>query len=110
MILILKVQSKHLQLYILFHFSKSQIMKAIDLLMLLVKESTNLEMVGSILVPEEDYHDYLTQMFGQGTHVISGMIRPGNKYLYAYGEELDAVYDVLIKNDDKQCIALALVR
>lgn len=85
-------------------------MKAIDLLMLLVKESTNLEMVGSILVPEEDYHDYLTQMFGQGTHVISGMIRPGNKYLYAYGEELDAVYDVLIKNDDKQCIALALVR
>ena len=84
-------------------------MKAKDLLMFLVKESTNLEMVGSIQVPEEDYHDYLTQMFGLGTHVVSGIIRPGNKYIYAYGEELDAVYDVLIRNDDKQCIALALV-
>lgn len=110
MILILKVLRKHLQFSLLFHFSKSKIMKAIDLLMLLVKESTNLEMVGSIKVPEEDYHDYLTGIFGKGTRVISGMIRPGNRYLYAYGEELDAVYDVLIKNNDKQCIALALVR
>ena len=48
-------------------------------------------------------------MFGQGTHEASGIIRPGNTYLYAYGEELDAIYDVLLRNDDKECIALIKV-
>lgn len=36
-------------------------------------------------------------------------IRPGNTYLYAYGEELDSIYDVLLRNDDKECIALIKV-
>lgn len=84
-------------------------MKAKSILLTLVKESTNLEMIGSIHVPEEGYHDFLTAMFGQGTHEASGFIRPGNTYLYAYGEELDAIYDVLLRNDDKECIALIKV-
>lgn len=84
-------------------------MKAKSILLTLVKESTNLEMIGSIQVPEEGYRDFLTAMFGQGTHEASGIIRPGNTYLYAYGEELDSIYDVLIRNDDKECIALIKV-
>ena len=84
-------------------------MKAKSILLTLVKESTNLEMIGSIHVPEEGYRDFLTAMFGQVTHEASGIIRPGNTYLYAYGEELDAIYDVLLRNDDKECIALIKV-
>lgn len=84
-------------------------MKAKSILLTLVKESANLEMIGSIQVPEEGYRDYLTFMFGQGTHEASGFIRPGNTYLYAYGEELDSIYDVLLRNDDKECIALIKV-
>lgn len=84
-------------------------MKAKSILLTLVKESANLETIGSIQVPEEGYRDYLTFMFGQGTHEASGIIRPGNTYLYAYGEELDSIYDVLLRNDDKECIALIKV-
>lgn len=84
-------------------------MKAKSILLTLVKESANLEMIGSIQVPEEGYHDFLTAMFGQGTHEASGIIRPGNTYLYACGEELDSIYDVLLRNDDKECIALIKV-
>lgn len=84
-------------------------MKAKNILLTLVKESANLEMIGSIQVPEEGYHDYLTAMFGQGTHEASGIIRPGNTYLYAYGEEFDSIYDVLLRNDDKESIALIKV-
>lgn len=84
-------------------------MKAKNILLTLVKESANLEKIGSIQVPEEGYRDYLTFMFGQGTHEASGLIRPGNTYLYAYGEELDSIYDVLLRNDDKECIALIKV-
>lgn len=84
-------------------------MKAKNILLTLVKESTNLEMIGSIQVPEEGYRDYLTFMFGHGTHEASGFIRPGNTYLYAYGEELDSIYDLLLRNDDKECIALIKV-
>lgn len=84
-------------------------MKAKNILMTLVKESTNLEMIGSIQVPTEGYRDYLTFMFGEGVHEASGVIRPGNTYLYTYGEELDSIYDVLLRNDDKDCIALIKV-
>ena len=84
-------------------------MKAKSILLTLVKESTNLEMIGSIQFPEEGYRDFLTAMFGQGTHEASGIIRPGNTHLYAYGEELDSIYDVLLRNDDKECIALIKV-
>ena len=35
-------------------------MKAKSILLTLVKESTNLEMIGSIQVPEEGYRDFLT--------------------------------------------------
>ena len=84
-------------------------MNAKALLISLIKESANLEMVGSFKLPEEGYHDYLTHMFGEGAHVASGILHPGCYYLYAYGEELDAVYDVLVRNDDKDCIALVLV-
>ena len=66
-------------------------------------------MVGSFKLPEEGYHDYLTYMFGDGAHVASGSLHPGGYYLYAYGEEPDAVYDALIRNDDKDCIAMVLV-
>ena len=84
-------------------------MRAKALLISLVEESTNLEMVGVFTVPEEGYHEFLTHMFGAGAHVASGILHPGGYYLYAYGEELDAVYDVLIRNDEKDCIALVLV-
>lgn len=85
-------------------------MNAKALLISLVEDAANLEMVGLIHVPEnEDLHDYLTQMFGQGARVSTGILHPGCAYLYAYGEELDAVYDVLVRNDAKDCIALALV-
>ena len=84
-------------------------MRAKALLISLVEESTNLEMVGVFTVPVEGYHEFLTHMFGAGAHVASGILHPGGYYLYAYGEELDAVYDVLIRNDEKDCIALVLV-
>lgn len=84
-------------------------MNAQSLLMMLVKESINLEKVGSITIPEEGYHDYLTNMFGKGIHEACGLIRPNSRYLYTYGEELDAVYDVLLRNDAKECIALVKV-
>ena len=84
-------------------------MTARKILITLVKEGANLGKVGSIQVPEEGYHDFLTTKFGQGTHEASGLIRPGNTYLYAYGEELDSIYDVLLRNDNKECIALIKV-
>lgn len=84
-------------------------MRAKALLISLVEESTNLEMVGAFTVPEEGYHEFLIHMFGAGAHVASGILHPGGYNLYAYGEELDAVYDVLIRNDEKDCIALVLV-
>ena len=93
----------------MFHLQYTSIKEAKSILLTLVKESTNLEMIGSIQVPEEGYRDFLTAMFGQGTHEASGIIRPGNTYLYAYGEELDSIYDVLLRNDDKECIALIKV-
>lgn len=93
----------------MFRLQYTSIMKAKSILLTLVKESTNLEMIGSIQIPEEGYRDFLTAMFGQGTHEASGIIRPGNTYLYAYGEELDVIYDVLLRNDDKECIALIKV-
>ena len=93
----------------MFHLQNTSIKKAKSILLTLVKESTNLEMIGSIQVPEEGYRDFLTAMFGQGTHEASGIIRPGNTYLYAYGEQLDPIYAVLLRNDDKECIALIKV-
>ena len=84
-------------------------MKARNILITLVKEGANLEKVDTIQIPEEGYHDFITAKFGQGTHEASGLIRPGNTYLYTYGEELDSIYDVLLRNDDKECIALIKV-
>ena len=108
MIIILKVLNKRLQFFILFHFSKSKIMKAKDLLIDLVKDSANLEKLGVLNVPEENWHDFLKFMFGEYTRESSGFVRPGKTYLYCFGNELDEYYDVLLRTNE-DCIALALV-
>lgn len=84
-------------------------MRARTILFTIVKESANLEMIANVEIPENGYHDYLTWMFGEGTHEACGFVRPGNTYLYAYGEELDTICDVVLRNNMKDSIALIKV-
>ena len=81
-------------------------MEALSILKALVKSSTNLEMIGSVQMPEEDIMDYLSFFFGQGAVAYRGAPLPGKLYLYAYGDELDGIFDVLIHTDENETIAL----
>ena len=84
-------------------------MEALSILKALVKSSTNLEMIGSVQMPEEDIMNYLSFFFGQGAVAYRGALIPGKLYLYAYGDELDGIFDVLIHTDDNETIALVSV-
>ena len=47
----------------------------------------NLEMIGSVKMPEEGVMDFLAFFFGKGASAYRGAISLGKKYLYAYGDE-----------------------
>lgn len=84
-------------------------MKAAYILSTLIKESVNLESVGKITIPDENWHDYLRHMFGPGTRECFGFVRPNCTYLYCYSDELDAIYDLLLRNDEGNTITLVKV-
>lgn len=84
-------------------------MEALNILKALIKSSTNLEMIGSVKMPEEGVMDFLAFFFGKGAAAYRGAIIPGKMYIYAYGDELDGIFDVLIHTDDNETITLVSV-
>ena len=84
-------------------------MEALSILKALMKSSTNLEMIGSVKMPEEGIKDFMAFFFGQGAVAYRGALIPGKMYLYAYGDELDGIFDVLIHTDDNETITLVSV-
>ena len=69
----------------------------------------NLEMIGSVKMPEEGVMDFLAFFFGKGASAYRGAISPDKMYLYAYGDERDGIFDVMVHTDDNETITLVSV-
>lgn len=84
-------------------------MNALSILKVLVKNSTDMEKIGMLSVPESGVKDFLTAMFGNGVTDYRGAVIPGAHYLYTFGDELDSIFDVLLLTPEKHTIAMVRV-
>ena len=84
-------------------------MNALNIMKVLVKNSTDMEKIGMLSVPESGVKDFFTNMFGEGIIEYRGAARPGCNYLFTYGDELGSIFDVLLFTADKQTIAMVRV-